>query len=298
MASHYESRASQLRREIETLHRRIGDETTAVATAREKALRANDSARGATSTTTAQSRLRDAARHNKDAHQHEKRRGDCERQLATKIKDLYAAEKHIREDQQRDQEKAAREQREALRRLQQSSHQRLADDRAALTHRLQIPDFSREVLHADTNSERGAIYEPEYDVFISHASEDKDEVARPLAERLMSRGLRVWYDEFVLQVGDSLRRKIDQGLARSRFGIVILSPPFFDKEWPNRELDGLAARQTATGEKIVLPLWHHVSKDDVIRYSPPLADTVALRTADMTLDEIAEQLADMIVGSH
>ena len=59
-----------------------------------------------------------------------------------------------------------------------------------------------------------------YDVFISHASEDKEEVVRPLANALRKAGLKVWYDEFELHIGDSLRRKIDQGLAKSRFGIV------------------------------------------------------------------------------
>jgi TIR domain len=70
-----------------------------------------------------------------------------------------------------------------------------------------------------------------WDVFISHASEDKDFV-RPLAEVLQKSGLSVWYDEFALKVGDSLRRKIDEGLAKSRYGIVILSHAFFTKNWP------------------------------------------------------------------
>src|SRR5262249_3522295 len=63
-----------------------------------------------------------------------------------------------------------------------------------------------------------------YDLFLSHASEDKDTIARPLYEALTSRGVTVWFDEAVLQLGDSLRRKIDEGLRVSRFGLVILSP--------------------------------------------------------------------------
>lgn len=65
--------------------------------------------------------------------------------------------------------------------------------------------------------------ERDFDVFISHAAEDKDAVVRPLALSLQQRGLSVWYDEFELRVGDSLRRKIDSGIARSRFGIVVSS---------------------------------------------------------------------------
>lgn len=72
-----------------------------------------------------------------------------------------------------------------------------------------------------------------YDVFISHASEDKDEVVRPLAHALKESGLSVWFDEFELRIGDSLRRKIDRGLANSRFGVIVLSRSFFEKGWTN-----------------------------------------------------------------
>ena len=117
------------------------------------------------------------------------------------------------------------------------------------------------------------------DVFICHASEDKDEVARPLAEALRERGLKVWYDEYVLRVGDSLRRQIDKGLTSCRFGIVILSPNFFAKEWPQRELDGLVSRETIEVQKLILPIWHNISKEEVAKYSPTLADRVAVETS-------------------
>ena len=90
--------------------------------------------------------------------------------------------------------------------------------------------------------------ETEYDVFISHASEDKDEVVRPLAQALRNEGLSVWYDEFELRIGDSLRRKIDKGVATSKFGLIVLSEMFFKKGWTNYELDGLVTRQN-TGEQ-------------------------------------------------
>ena len=94
-----------------------------------------------------------------------------------------------------------------------------------------------------------------FDVFISHASEDKDEVVRPFANALRSVGLSVWYDEFELRIGDSLRRKIDKGLANSRFGVVILSQAFFGRGWPEYELDGLVTR-SVSGNQILLPIWH------------------------------------------
>ena len=138
--------------------------------------------------------------------------------------------------------------------------------------------------------------EPEverHDVFISHASEDKEAVARPLAKRLRELGYRVWYDEFQLKVGMSLRRSIDKGLTGSRFGVVILSPSFFAKEWPQRELDGLVAREASGEPGRILPVWHEVDRDAVASYSPTLADRVAAQTRD-GLDVLVERLAEAI----
>jgi hypothetical protein len=133
----------------------------------------------------------------------------------------------------------------------------------------------------------------EFDVFVSHATEDKDAVVRPLAHALREAGLTVWYDEFELRIGDSLRQKIDAGIARSRFGIVVLSKPFFAKGWASYELDGLVT-MSVSGKQVLLPLWHEISKDEVVAASPSLADKVALRTADYTIDEIANQITDVV----
>src|SRR5207253_6486335 len=110
-----------------------------------------------------------------------------------------------------------------------------------------------------------------WDVFISHASEDKTEVAVPLADALRRGGVKVWLDRQELRIGDSLREKIDEGLSESRFGIVILSPHFFQKGWPKRELNGLMALEEG-GQKVILPVWHTMTKDQVAQYSPILAD--------------------------
>ncbi|MDO7836963.1 DUF1883 domain-containing protein [Sphingobium sp. HBC34] len=134
-----------------------------------------------------------------------------------------------------------------------------------------------------------------HDVFISHASEDKDEVVRPLAAALQAGGLDVWYDEFALKIGDSLRQKIDAGLANSRFGIVVLSRAFIKKGWTNYELDGIVSR-SVNGEQAMLPIWHGITKQEVLDYSPSLADKVARNTASYTLDEIAAEIIDLIQG--
>ena len=93
------------------------------------------------------------------------------------------------------------------------------------------------------NHSENSLIPKEWDVFISHAHEDKDDIVRPLAHALRQHDLRVWFDEFELRIGDSLRRKIDQGIARSAFGVVVLSTAFFAKNWAQYELDGLRNTQ-------------------------------------------------------
>lgn len=147
------------------------------------------------------------------------------------------------------------------------------------------------------DADEDGLAEREFDVFISHAAEDKEGVVRGLAQELAKMDLRVWYDEFELRIGDSLRRRIDHGLARSRFGVVVLSRSFFAKNWPQYELDGLVTREMSGGGQVILPIWHDITKDEVIAHSPSLADKVALRTADLTVEEIAHEISDVVRGT-
>jgi hypothetical protein len=130
-----------------------------------------------------------------------------------------------------------------------------------------------------------------WDVFISHASEDKTTVARPLAAALEAAGLRVWIDEAQLKIGDSLRQKLDEGLSQSRFGVVVLSPAFFAKQWPQRELGAILARPDA-----VLPVWHGLGPSDLATVSPLLADVVAASTSE-GIAGAAERILQ-VAGTH
>lgn len=134
---------------------------------------------------------------------------------------------------------------------------------------------------------------PTFDVFISHASEDKDSVARPLAMALQALDVDVWYDEFTLKIGDSLRRKIDEGIANSRFGVIVLSEAFFSKGWPNHELDGLVTR-SVDGDQGLLPIWHGLTQKQVKVYSPSLADKLARSTDKYSIQAIADEIAGVI----
>lgn len=132
-----------------------------------------------------------------------------------------------------------------------------------------------------------------WDVFISHASEDKSSVAEPLAIALRERGLKVWLDKTELRISDSLRRKIDYGLAHSAFGIVVLSSSFFAKGWPQYELDGIIGL-SVNGSQRMLPIWHEISRDEIARQSPSFVDKIARNTAVDTIAEIADEIAAVV----
>jgi len=132
-----------------------------------------------------------------------------------------------------------------------------------------------------------------YDVFICHASEDKDDFVRPLATALQKEHIEVWYDEFSLSLGDSIRRSIDNGLRQSRFGIVVLSKAFFAKQWTQYELDGLTEMEIFGRDKVLLPVWHSVSYNDVIAYSPSLAGRKAALTSK-GLDSVVAEVVNII----
>jgi hypothetical protein len=132
-----------------------------------------------------------------------------------------------------------------------------------------------------------------WDVFISYASEDKDAVAVPLAQVLRRAGLRIWLDRQELRIGDSLHEKIDEGLANSRYGVVIISPSFLAKRFPRKELDGLFAREDASERKVILPIWHQLDKATVAKYSPILADRLAGDTAN-GIPFVATEIIDVV----
>ncbi len=132
-----------------------------------------------------------------------------------------------------------------------------------------------------------------WDVFICHATEDKDVFVRALADELRRRTLRVWYDEYELRVGDRLLDAIDRGLANSKYGVVVLSQAFFKKEWTRTELNALANREV-DGHKVILPVWLDVQRRDVAQYSTVLAGRVAVK-ASSGVSSVAEALMSVLL---
>jgi hypothetical protein len=128
-----------------------------------------------------------------------------------------------------------------------------------------------------------------WDVFLSHASEDKPYVEE-LHRTLVAAGLQIWMDKAELRWGDKLRSRIDDGLKRSRFVIVVLSKAFLGlKKWTEYELDSAFALETVN-EKRILPLWHGITHDEVKNYSAGLSDRVALDSSQQSLTDIANEL--------
>lgn len=224
---------------------------------------------------------KDLTKKNEEINKLEKDKSTKSKSLADKQKKKLELQSKLNKEEQKERDKAKKEQREMLTLQQQIT-------REMEKHKMQT-------LHSFDVLMPTLINQTTYDVFVSHASEDKEDFVRDFVKSLQQNGLKVWYDEFTLKVGDSLRRSIDNGLKNSRYGIVVLSEAFFSKEWPQRELDGLFAREV-NGEKVILPIWHKISKNEVLKFSPIIADMLALNTSSFTIEEIANAISDRVLN--
>ena len=173
-----------------------------------------------------------------------------------------------------------------LKRIQKSYEERISQLQG-----LAIPNNVRS---SNTGTEV-ATEDVQYDVFVSHAWEDKESFADKFVKELNKLNLRVWYDTSQIKWGDSMRAKIDEGLKKSKFGVVVLSPDYIKegKYWTKAELDGLFQLESVNG-KTLLPVWHNLTKKEVMAYSPIIASLLAMTTASMTPSEIAEELAKLL----
>ena len=286
MTSANQNQINRLTKEMSDLRANDAREARKEADLVAKINRANEAASRTRSSPTFQSKAREAERAMKDLANVQKRRADISRKMSDKSKSLNLYQGRHSQQVQREAKKRADQERKLIREREQHERRITNEIRSRATLR-STPVASRQQDRQPRDS---------YDFFISHASEDKDSFVRPLAEALLARGARVWYDEFTLKVGDSLRQKIDQGLLQSRYGIVIISRNFISKKWTERELDGLVSLEV-DGRSRILPIWHEISKDEVTQYSPTLADKVALNTSLLGIDEIITELAQLFEPS-
>ena len=262
--------ADHLRRQLQTLYGQLANESKKDSDASAKAARAREQATRTSSQSTLKMKLAEAEREEKKALAARKKRAEIDKKIADIQKKLHTEEARTAKEQQR-----------ALERLQSDLDRRHFEMTSEL--------------RSLGPSAGGTVAAAEFDFFISHASPDKDLIARPLKNALEARNCSVWLDEAQIRVGDSLRQKIDDGLRRSHFGIVILSRSFLaGREWTERELNGLFVREEEAGESRILPIWHDVTKNEVAHYSPILADKAAVKSADYTIDEMADLLVQRL----
>lgn len=131
--------------------------------------------------------------------------------------------------------------------------------------------------------------------FISHDSRDKDSIARPIATQLRQFGHNIWYDEFSLEPGDSLRESIEAGLKECRKCIVILTPNFLSKGgWAKREYDSIYTRELIEEKRVIIPIWFDVSPKDVFEYSPILADRFGLDWS-VGQEQVCNKLNELLI---
>lgn len=130
--------------------------------------------------------------------------------------------------------------------------------------------------------------------FISHDSRDKMSIAEPIALQLQRFMCPVWYDQFSLRVGDSLRESIEAGLKECHKCIIVLTPNFLNnKGWSKREYDSIFTREIVEQKKVILPVWYEISAQDVYQFSPILADRVAVPWS-LGVEEVARKLLQAI----
>lgn len=268
----------RLEREIANLEKQKSSESDKELRVHKYIDNLTDQANRAQSQSTLKSKLSQIRSKQTELGRIEKKKADISKKLADKNKQLRKYLSDLTKEQSRERKKNEKEQLEFQRNLN-----RELERQKQLTHEsMKMQTFEKPKTEIK-----------EYDVFISHSSADKDDFVRPLATELQNLGIKVWYDEFELKLGDSLRRSIDHGLINSRYGIVVLSSSFFKRDWTNYELDGFVNKEM-NGMKVILPIWHKVSKDEVQKFSLSLADKVALNSSIYSVKEIAEEINELI----
>ena len=279
--SFYQNKINQLDKEIADLETKIAAESKIEADMSMRIINTQKSITKYTSASTASMKMRQIEGYNREIAKAQQKRADLQKKQADKRSQRarYAV------DLQREIEKENKKNLLEQKKMQDMYEQKVE----ALTKSL------NEALAANQSSTNlyNQTDETEYDVFISHASEDKTPFVEDLVKALREREVKVWYDSLNIAWGDSLRSQIDNGLKRSTFGIVVLSENYIKKGWTQYELEGLFNIEMTKG-KTILPIWHNITKQQVMDFSATLAGRKALTSATMTAEEIADTFVELI----
>ena len=276
----YQRTVNSLDKEIADLEKKKAAKDKEVATLQGKINTLKKSINSHTSASTLNNKMRQIATHESDQAKKSQDSAELGKKIAEKRKKRAEAYLKLQKEQQNEQKK----QDKANRQIQASYEAQIKELQQQL---------SRPVVRT---ADHPMVTDEEYDVFVSHAFEDKESFVDEFVEALRSQGLKVWYDTNKLKWGDSMREKIDKGLAKSRYGVVVLSPNYIaeHKYWTKAELDGLFQVESING-KTILPIWHNLTKKQVVEYSPIIANRKAMTTASMTAEEIAAELKELFV---
>lgn len=275
----------QYQRTVNSLDKEIADFEKKKAAADKKAADENKKAATVTisktaSASTIKSKMNEIQRHEAAARKASEESADWQKKIAdrrTKRNDAYMK---LQKEQQAEKKKERKQTDQML-----TSMQRKYESR--------ISELEKQSMPTMIHNERSKA-EKEYDVFVSHASEDKADFVDEFVQEMKNRDIKVWYDTTEMRWGSSLRKRIDDGIKQSRYGIVVLSPNYIadGKYWTKAELDGLF-QQESVG-KVLLPIWHNLTKKQVMEFSPLIASKKALTTATMTPEEIAEEMKKLL----
>ena len=235
---------------------------------------------------TIKSKKREKERHEEAARKASKESADLQKKIADKFKKRNDAYLKLQKEQQNEQRKELKTHQQTVSSLQNSYENRILNIQKQTINTINISSNK-------THTEKEEY--PEYDAFISHAWEDKESFVDDFVKELENLDIKVWYDTSEIRWGDSMRQSIDNGLKKSRFGIVVLSPSYIaeDKYWTKAELDGLFQIESLNG-KTLLPIWHQLTKKQIMDFSPTIANRLAMNTASMTAQEIAIELEKLL----
>lgn len=137
-----------------------------------------------------------------------------------------------------------------------------------------------------------------YDVFLSHASADKNSYVEELKQTLDILGIDVFYDKDTIEWGDEWKKKIYEGLEKSEFAIIVISKNFFGREWTELELQNLLNRQNAEGQKLILPILHGVTADQLKEKYPAVADIQAIDSSNYSKEHIGLLFAKQLIKRY
>ncbi len=275
----YQRTVNSLDKEIAGLEKKKAESDKKAADAQKKASGVSISKNASVSTT--KSKMSQIEKYNNDAVKAANVSADLQKKIAdkrVKRNDVYLKLQKAQIDEQKKQDKAVKQ----MQSIYEARISELASQFVPQSVQLSVPS-------ADEQDEE------EYDVFVSHAWEDKESFVDEFVEELRDKGAKVWYDKTQMKWGDSMRARIDDGLKKSKFGVAVLSPDYIaeHKYWTKAELDGLFQLESING-KTLLPVWHNLTKQQVMNYSPIIASKLAMNTTMMTASEIADELIKLL----